>query len=664
MNTKLRIGLVASALVVGFWSVVAAPCAHARQVTAVLTAKDATTGKGFGYAVSRDGDLLVVGAPFDSLDKPLAGSVYVFRKTYDEDAKQWTWTQEQKLTAKDAQWKACFGGSVAISGDTIVVGTLGAEAAYVFQYENGSWSQVAKFAAQTPGSRFGWSVAIAQDWIVVGTSQGTSAYIFKRENNSWSDKPELITGSDTQPGDQFGISLAMSGETLVVGAPLHGNTGSAYVFAREGDSWSDKPEPITSSGTQAGDQFGYSVAISGETLVVGAPLHGNTGSAYVFAREGDSWSQKAELTSSGTQAGDQFGYSVAINGGTIVVGAPFHDDICLSEPLCRDVGSARVFRQQGTEWIEDTGFALAYRDPQPGDSFGWALVLRGKRVSVGAPFADVPDPEDPENGVIPNAGSVLEFSLNRPPIANAGTDQQVTEGDIVTLDGSASSDPDGDKLTIYEWMQTGGKTLTLSQSNQPAPQTTFVAPEVPKDEATPLTFQLRVYDGEDWSDWSNPVTVSVTVKKKETRCQVTSHLGEKRSWMPDRGTFTFQGEAGKEVILTLKPAQDGTANGGRAVLILQDNIRGKWFFRANRGTLSDQVKIQATLPAAGEYVVTVMDDPFCRRSTRFRGEYVLSLEGVSGCLEPTQRSLAAKKKVEPPANSCDRDERLTEGFWF
>jgi len=611
MNTKLRIGLVASALVVVLWSVVAAPCAHARQVTAVPTAKDATTGKGFGYAVSSDGNLLVVGAPFDSVDKRLAGSVYVFRNTYDQDTKQWTWTQEQKLTAKDAQPNACFGGSVAISGDTIAVGTLGAEAAYVFQYENDSWSQAAKFAAQTPGSRFGWSVAIAQDWIVVGTYRGTSAYVFKRENNSWSDKPEPITGSDTQAGDQFGYSLAMSGDTLVVGAPLHGSTG-----------W-----------------------------------------AYVFAREGDSWSQKAELFGSDTQAGDQFGYSVAIDGGTIVVGAPFHDDICPSEPLCQDVGSARVFRQQGTEWIEDTGFALAYPDPQPGDSFGWALALRGKRVSVGAPFVDVPDPEDPENGVIANFGSVLEFSLNRPPVANAGTVQQVTEGDIVTLDGSASSDPDGDKLTIYEWMQTGGKTVTLSQSNQPAPQTTFDAPQVPQG-GPPLTFQLRVYDGEDWSDWSNPVTVSVTVKKKENECQVTSHLGEKRSWMPDRDTFTFQGKAGEKVSLTLKPAQDGTANGGRAVLILQDRIRGTWFFRATRGTLSKQVKILATLPAAGEYLVTVMDDPLCRRSTRFRGEYVLSLEGVSGCLEQTQRSVAVKKKVEPPANSCDRDDRLTEGFWF
>jgi hypothetical protein len=192
------------------------------------------------------------------------------------------------------------------------------------------------------------------------------------------------------------------------------------------------------------------------------------------------------------------------------------------------------------------------------------------------------------------------------------------------------------------------------------PQATFVAPEVPPEGAT-LTFRLTVNDGEEDSD---PVEVSVVVTKPlKALCQVISHLGEKRPWIPDWDTFTFQGNKGDWVTLTLKAAGSGEANGGRAVLILRDHIRGTWFFRTDSGALPSQ--IQTTLPAAGEYLVTVMDDLFCRKDARFRGDYVLSLDGASGCLEPTRRHLAVKKKVlKAPARSCERTHQLTEGFWF
>jgi hypothetical protein len=206
-------------------------------------------------------------------------------------------------------------------------------------------------------------------------------------------------------------------------------------------------------------------------------------------------------------------------------------------------------------------------------------------------------------------------------------------------------------------MQTAGPVVNLDPT---ASQPTFVAPEVPAEGAT-LTFRLAVYDGEEESE---PVEVSVVVTKPpQASCQVTSRLGGKRPWIPDRDTFAFQGNKGERVTLTLEASSSGNTNGGRAVLILQDRIRGTWLFRADRGPLPN--RIEATLPAAGQYLVTVMDDPFCGRGKRFRGDYVLSLQGASGCLEPASgRCLAVKKKVEHRGKSGHEKDWLTERFWF
>ncbi|HSB11688.1 MAG TPA: FG-GAP repeat protein, partial [Blastocatellia bacterium] len=311
---------------------------------------------------------------------------------------------ETKLTASDAAGGDLFGASVAISGETIVVGAPNGDtaagfdsgSAYVFVRSGSVWSEQAKLTASDAagGDLFGHRVAISGDTVVVGAPLDKnaagfdfgSAYVFVRSGSVWSEQAKL-TASDAAVEDEFGISVAISGETIVVGAPF-GDTaagfgsGSAYVFVRSGSVWSEQAK-LTASDAAGGDEFGWSVAISGETIVVGA-LFGDTaagpdsGSAYVFVRSGSVWSEQAKLTASG---GDEFGWSVAISGETIVVGAPFGDTA--AGP---DSGSAYVFVRSGSVWSEQA--KLIASDAAAGDHFGRSVAISGETIVVGAPSDD------------------------------------------------------------------------------------------------------------------------------------------------------------------------------------------------------------------------------------------------------------------------------------
>ena len=144
-----------------------------------------------------------------------------------------------------------------------------------------------------------------------------------------------LTAADAAEGNDFGRSVVMSGDTVVVGAPFGvagtvSDAGAAYVFQRSGSAWSQQAK-LTAADTAARDRFGGSVAISGDTVVVGALLgtagvYADAGAAYVFQRSGSTWSQQAKLAAAEVEALDRFGASVAISGDTIVVGSPFVKD--------------------------------------------------------------------------------------------------------------------------------------------------------------------------------------------------------------------------------------------------------------------------------------------------------------------------------------------------
>src|SRR5690606_38298389 len=217
------------------------------------------------------------------------------------------------LVASDAQASDYFGYSVAVSGETVMAGTPFEESA--------------------------------------GSAAGT-AYVFVRNGTSWVQQDKLMA-NDAEMLDQFGLSVAVSGDTVVVGAngeDSEGNAaGAAYVFVRNGTSWNEQ-DKLTASDAQADDRFGHSVAVAGDTVVVGAFLEdeggSDAGAAYVFVRNGTSWNEQDKLVASDAETGDWFGRSVAVSGDIAVVGALGEDE------GGTDAGAAYVFVRNGTSWDE------------------------------------------------------------------------------------------------------------------------------------------------------------------------------------------------------------------------------------------------------------------------------------------------------------------------
>lgn len=253
-----------------------------------------------------------------------------------------------------------------------------------------------------------------------------------------------LKASNTGPSDQFGSSVALSGDTLVIGAPdessnatgVNGNqnnegttvSGAAYVFVRKGNSWRQEAY-LKASNTGVLDSFGRSVAISGNTIVVGAPFEasnatgvngnqnndsvGNAGAAYVFVRTGTNWSQQAYLKAADAAGvcstvgctgctclpGDAFGLSVGVSGDTVVIGAPFDDSNATGvngDPhnnSARDSGAAYVFVRNGTNWAQQAYLKASNAEGAPntnsfGDNFGIAVAVSGNTLVVGAPGED------------------------------------------------------------------------------------------------------------------------------------------------------------------------------------------------------------------------------------------------------------------------------------
>jgi hypothetical protein len=181
-------------------------------------------------------------------------------------------------------------------------------------------------------------------------------------------------GSDSVANDEFGYSVAISGTTAVVGAWFHaGYTGRAYVFENTGGAWR-QVAPLLGSDTVAGDWFGSSVAVSGTTIVVGAWLADNeAGRAYVFTQTGGAWRQTAELKGSDTVANDGFGDSVAISGRTIVVGSSGHANFA---------GRAYVFENSGGAWRQTAELTGSYTAGL--GMFGDSVAISGITVIVGS----------------------------------------------------------------------------------------------------------------------------------------------------------------------------------------------------------------------------------------------------------------------------------------
>ncbi|WP_417910106.1 FG-GAP repeat protein [Candidatus Electronema sp. PJ] len=312
-----------------------------------------TTDDGVGKSVSVSGNTAVVGAIADDSD---SGSAYVFVR--DADGK---WSQQAKLTADDGAAHDWFGFSVAVSGNTAVIGALGdtdngnqSGATYVFvRAADGTWTQQVKLLAsdRAPGGLFGMSVAVSGDTAVIGDPSSDAAYIFIRAGgDTWMQQAKL-RASDGAAGDLlFGRSVALSEDTAVIGAYGDDDKGSAYVFVRAADGTWTQQAKLLASDRLFDDSFGVSVAVSGDMAVIGASEDEyskrgrSSGSAYIFVRAADStWTQQAKLLAPEGTTNDRFGNSVAVSGDTVVIGTPWDNDAV----YYASVGSAYVLRLPG-----------------------------------------------------------------------------------------------------------------------------------------------------------------------------------------------------------------------------------------------------------------------------------------------------------------------------
>jgi hypothetical protein len=368
-------------------------------------------GEQLGYSVAVWNDTLAVGAyqegsaargvleadddGGDAADD--SGAVYVFRRTGSG------WVQDAYIKASNAAAYAEFGVSVALWGDTLAVGARGESsdargiiqgtqpstdnggsresgAVYVYRRgEDGAWSQEAYIKASNNGVRdeFGERVALWDDTLAVGAPQEDSSatgvngpqedeqaaesgavYVYRRQQETWGQEAYLKPSS-THAGDKFGVSVALGPDVLAVGAFLEdgGSTGvggdpddagapdsgAAYVYRRVGFDWAQEAY-LKASNTGAGDELGHGLALDGDTLVVGAPRENgsaagddeaacNSGAAYVFRHQDGAWMQVAYLKAPGAGAGDAFGRGLALAGDTLVVGA-YDDDRASEDETC------------------------------------------------------------------------------------------------------------------------------------------------------------------------------------------------------------------------------------------------------------------------------------------------------------------------------------------
>jgi hypothetical protein len=417
--------------------------------------------------------------------------------------------QQAKLIASDGTGGDGLGVSVAVSGDTVVVGAprddVGANAdqgsAYVFQKPAAGWSSATETAKLTAsdgaaGDRLGVSVAVSGGTVAVGASQDTeganpapgAAYVFQKPAAGWASATETakLTASDGAAADQLGRSVAVSGDTVVTGAPHevgpNFTPGAAYVFQKPAAGWASATETakLTASDGAIGDGLGDSVAVSGDTVVAGAVgVNPAPGAAYVFQKPAAGWAsatETAKLTASDGAIGDVLGDSVAVSGDTVAAGAP-GDDVGANQSQ----GSAYVFVKPATGWASATETAkLTASDGAAFDGLGGSVAVSGDTVVAGAPGDDV--------GANPNQGSAYVFQPTSKGWA-IPTEAKLTASDGAAFDGlGASVAVSGDTVVAGAPLDESAYVFVAQDSTPPDVTINQAAGQADPTSASPINF--------------------------------------------------------------------------------------------------------------------------------------------------------------------------------
>ncbi len=440
----------------GTYSYYIALSRKAAAISQAAYGKGSHSGAGdeFGRSIALTGGTLAVGAHIknhmimgkdNDVSAADSAAVYVYRQTgtgWDQD----TYIQPIISDAGDQ-----FGASVALSHDTLIVGAPGEDgsstgiegneysnstndsgAVYVFKRSSGHWMQEAYIKASDTGrgDRFGSSVALSGDTLAISSPRYDdyfnndygSVYIFRRKGRNWVEEDQ-IKAFFNDDGDLFGTSVALSGNTLAVGAYREDSdatgvggseidnsvvdSGAVFVFRRRGSRWM-KDAYIKAFNTDAYDEFGYSVALSGDTLAVGAPLEDSqatgvdggqndnsatdSGAVYIYRRRGINWIQEAYIKASNTDAGDRFGSSLSLSGDILAIGAHSEDSGASgiggdqSNNSANDSGAVYVFQRSDEGWTQKAYIKAS--NTSVGDSFGANLALSDGTLAVSAHLED------------------------------------------------------------------------------------------------------------------------------------------------------------------------------------------------------------------------------------------------------------------------------------
>lgn len=401
-----------------------------------LRASDGTTGDEFGFSVAFSCDTALIGACYDNDNGHFSGSAYVFTCSNN------TWIEQVKLLASDGTHGDQFGYSVALSGDTALIGApfddSGKGSAYVFTRSGITWTQQAKLTASDSVAKdyFGQSVSLDGDTTLIGTygddGKG-SVYVFTRSEMNWTEQQKLFA-LDGEIGDLFGISISISGDTAIIGAKYDKNngnmTGSAYVFSRNENNWIQQQKLLAPDG-EDGDWFGWSISVDGDTALIGAngdhDKGYNSGAAYVFTRSDIIWTYQGKLFASDGAEYDDFGCSVALSNDTALIGASRKNNY---------KGLAYIFTRTKTTWAQQA--KLFPSDGAAVGCFGFCVSLDGNTALIGAPTDD--------SGI----GSAYIFIReNQPPntpIITGPHNGKIHASYNYTI---STTDPDGDDIAYY-----------------------------------------------------------------------------------------------------------------------------------------------------------------------------------------------------------------------
>lgn len=353
----------------------------------------------FGMAVSISDDTVLIGATGDATSGTASGAAYVFVRTTGG------WVPEAELRPTDLKARGFYGQAVSIWEDTAVIGApsdddvaLDSGAVYVFTRSNGIWTQQAKIKAQDAeaGDEFGWSVQVQGDTLVVGAdseddfaNNSGAAYVFRRMSGSWIQQAKL-KASDPRASAGLGGAVSIDGDTILAGASFDSEkgyySGAVYVFVNSGGVWTQQAKLFPTDASELG-VFGMCVSLSNSTAAIskfGDDEGGNfSGATYIFNRSGTNWTQQAKLKPAVTSASLYFGTSVGLGGDWLAIGAAGDDT------NATDAGAAYLFKRTNGTWSEV--HKVTASDGAYDDQFGSYVAISGTQMLVGAPVADDPE---------------------------------------------------------------------------------------------------------------------------------------------------------------------------------------------------------------------------------------------------------------------------------